>query len=500
MSSAIQGLREHLAEIEDFKNAASVLGWDQQTYMPPGGGPRRAEVLSTLSRLTHSRFTSHETARMLDAAEKEAEGLDTESDEARLVHMVRRDFEKSRKLPDDFVAAWTQDAVLSNQAWRVARPADDFASFRPHLEKMVDYARRQAEYYGYEDHPYDALLDDYEPGMSTADVRGVFDVLRAEQVPLAKAIAEKPQPRNDFLSREFPEQQQEEFAKKVIADFGYDFKRGRLDIAPHPFETTFGRDDVRITTRYDRHFLPQAVFAVFHESGHAMYEQNISPSLARTPISHGCSMVLHESQSRLWENIVGRSRGLWNHYYPLLQEKFPEALRDVTVDEWHRAINRVRPSLIRVESDEVTYNLHIMVRFEIELELVTGTLKVSDLPEAWNARMEEYIGVTPPDNRDGVMQDTHWSSGSIGYFPTYALGNVLAAQIYETVTEEEPQIEAEIARGQFGTLYNWLADNVYRHGRKFMPTEMMVRINGAPLDAAPYIAYLKRKYGELYGV
>lgn len=500
MATAIEQLKEHLGVIEDINTAGGVLGWDQQTYMPPGGGARRAEVMGTLSGLSHSKFASDETARLLDAAEKDVAGLPADSDDACLVRCVRRDYEKQKKLPDAFVAAWTEDGILSNEVWRVARGNNDYAAYKPYLAKMVDYARQQADYYGYENDPYDALLDDYEPGMKTADVVRVFEVLRREQVPLVKAISEKPKPRTDFLTREYPEEGQGAFALKVVTAFGYDLHRGRLDVAPHPFETSFGPGDVRITTRYDRHFPQQAIFAIFHEAGHGMYEQNIAPSLSRTPLASGVSCMFHESQSRLWENVVGRSRGLWQRFFPDLKATFPDALADVTANDFYRAVNKVEADLIRVEADEVTYNMHIMLRFDLERDMLNGTLTVVDLPEAWNAKMQEYLGIVPRDDRDGVMQDTHWSTGSIGYFPTYALGNVLAAQIFHSAVQAHPQIPSEIAEGRFDTMLGWLRDNVYRHGRKFMPSDLAVKVNGEPLNAAPYIAYLKIKYGALYGL
>ncbi len=500
MANDVKRLKAHLAEVYDLECAGSVLGWDQQTQMPPGGGAQRANVLSTLSRLAHHRFASRATERLLDAAESEVASLPDDHDDRCLVRHTRREYERSRKLPDAFVAAWTQDATLSNEVWRVARKANDFAAFAPHLAKMVEYARRAADYYGWEAHPYDALLEGYEPGMTSADVERVFAGLRTEQVALARAIAEQPSPRVDFLSREYPLEAQRRVGLAVAEAFGYDLSRGRLDIAPHPFETSFGRDDVRITTRYSLDEPTESLYATWHETGHALYEQNIAPELARTPLSGGCSLVFHESQSRMWENIVGRSRGFCEYAFPLLQDAFPDALADVTPDDWYRGVNRVRPSLIRVEADEVTYNLHVMLRFDLERALVEGRLSVADLPNAWRAKMEEYLGVTPPDDRDGVMQDSHWSGGSIGYFPTYALGNVMAAQIYETVTRQRPALEEEIGRGEFSGLRDWLTEAIYRHGRKFTPRELALKVNGAPLDSAPYLRYLKRKYTEIYNL
>lgn len=500
MGNAMRDLREHLGKINDIEMAASVLGWDQQTYMPPGGAEGRAQQLSTLIGLAHTWFTSEDTEKLLDSAQAEADKQGRGSDDACLVRIVRHDYERSRKLPNDFVAAWMKDGILSNEAWRKARVANDFRAFQPHLEKQVDYARRAADYYGYVDSPYDALLDLFEPGMTTAEVQAAFDAVRPAQIALVKDIAGKPAPRTDFLYRDYPEAGQEAFAMKVVQDFGYDLSRGRLDVAPHPFETDFGRDDVRITTRYNRNLPQQAIYAIFHEAGHAMYEQNVKPAFGRTPLDSGCSMVFHESQSRTWENIVGRNRGVIEHYFPLLKSTFPDVLADVTADEWYRAINAVKPSLIRVEADEVTYNLHVMLRFDLEQSLIAGKLKVAELPEAWNAKMKEFLGVTPPTDADGVMQDSHWSQGSLGYFPTYALGNIMGAQIFETALSTNPSIIVEMARGEFGTLRKWLVENVYQYGRQFMPKELALKVNGRPLEPAPYLKYLRTKFGELYGV
>lgn len=500
MPTAVERLKEHLAEIHDLNRAMAVLGWDQQTSMPPRGGGQRAQVVGTLSRLAHGRFASDETERLLDAAEPEVADLAEDHDDRCLVRIVRRDYDRARKLPTEFVAAWAQDRIISNEVWRRARPANDFASFRPHLEKMVDYARRAADYYGYEDHPYDALLDVYEPGMTASDVRRVFDPLRTEQVALLQTVLRKAEPRTDFLYRSYPSAKQAEFGLAVAQALGYDLERGRLDSAPHPFATSFGRDDVRITARYKEHDLTEGLFSIFHEAGHAMYEQNVSSGLARTPLMRGASNVFHESQSRTWENLVGRSRPFWQHFFPLLRQVFSEQLADVDAEAFYRAVNRVQPSLIRTDADEATYNLHIMLRFDLELDLITGEMRADDLPVAWRERMQAYLGVVPPDDRDGVMQDTHWSGGSIGYFPTYALGNVLSAQIYETALAEHPEIPEEMAQGRFGTLFGWLVERVYRHGRKFLPKDLVQRVTGRPLGHGPYVAYLTRKFAELYGL
>jgi carboxypeptidase Taq len=500
MNGGLERLKERLGEIHDLVCAERVLDWDQQTQMPRGGGEQRARQISTLSRLIHNKATDDETLRLLDAAAGETESLPDDEDDRRLVQVTRRDYERSKKLPEAFVAEWTLDRILSTEAWRDARKNDDFPAFRPHLEKMVDYARRAADYYGYEDHPYNALLEDYEQGLTVADIWSVFDVLRKEQVALAKTIAGKEKPRVDFLHREYPIALQGQFGLKVACDFGYDLRRGRLDVAPHPFETSFGRDDVRITTRCAVDDPKQSLYAIWHETGHALYEQNISPALARTPLSGGCSNVFHESQSRLWENLIARSRPFWERYFPAFQETFPGPLADATAEAVYRAVNFVEPSLIRVEADEVTYNLHIMLRFDLELALIEGSAKVSDLPDLWNAKMDEYLGVTPPDDRDGVMQDIHWAGGSFGYFPTYALGNVMSAQIFRAASRALPNLETEIGEGDFSNLLNWLIVNVYKHGRKYTPKELALKVNGESLNAEAYIAYLKKKYNGIYDI
>jgi len=497
----VDRLKSHLTAIVDLRAAASVLSWDQQTQMPPGGGRARAEQLATLSRIIHEMFTSSRTRELLEAAEAVRDQLDPASDEAALVRMTRRDFDKATKLPTDFVAERRRASSLSVEVWRKARPANDFAMFRPPLEQMVDFARRTADYLGYTDHPYDALLDQYEPQMTSREVIDLFRRLREGTVPLVRAIAERgPVVDASFLSREYDEAKQEAFGVAVVRAYGYDFSRGRLDRAPHPFATGFSRDDVRITTRYDRRYLPAAIFAIFHESGHAMYAQGVSPSLERTALAGGAGLGVHESQSRMWENLVGRSRPFWRFYFPKLREVFPEQLAGVDAEMFYKAVNRVEPSLIRVEADEVTYNLHIILRFELERALLEGALRVADLPEAWNAKMQEYLGVTPPNDADGVMQDIHWSSGSIGYFPTYTLGNVMAAQLFAAARAAHPALPEEIGRGEFGTLLAWLREHVHRHGRKFFPQEVLERATGARLTPEPYLHYLREKFGEIYGV
>ena len=495
---AITALRAHLATIVDLRNSAAVLGWDQETYMPVRGAAARAEQLGTLTRLAHDRFVAPTTATLLDAAEA-SDQLDPASDDGAIIRMARRDYARLIRLPAEFVAARARAASLSTLIWRQARPRNDFAAFRPALQEMMEFARREADYLGYEDHPYDALLDHYEPGITSREVDSIFARVREVIVPLVRSCTERDNRMGDaFRTAEYDPIRQRVFGLKVAEAFGFDLSRGRLDESTHPFTESFDPDDVRITTRYQPNSL-SGVFAIFHEAGHAIYEQGIPHSLARTWVGRGASLGLHESQSRLWENLIGRSQPFWQFYYRPLQDHFP-SLRRAELDAFYRVVNRVQPSLIRVEADEITYNLHIMLRYELEKELIRGSLAVSKLPEAWNDRMQTYLGITPPTDADGVMQDTHWASALIGYFPTYTLGNILSVQLFEAARRAHPALSEEIARGQFATLLGWLREHVHAHGRKFLPPEVVMRATGTALTPEPYLQYLQQKYGELYGI
>jgi carboxypeptidase Taq len=498
---SVRLLKDHLAAISDLRSAGAVLRWDQETYMPPSGAAGRAMELATLAGLAHESFISTTTEALLEAAEGVAGTVDPDSDDAALVRVTRRDFDRLTKLPPEFVAERAREASLSTEVWKDARKRNDFAAFRPSLEKMVDFARRTADYLGYSDHIYDALLDLYEPDMKAREVDAVFARLREVTVPFVQAIVTRGRAVDDsILHRDYPEDQQGAFGLAVAQAFGYDLARGRLDVSAHPFASGFNTSDVRITTRYNRRDLAEAVFGIFHEAGHALYEQGVAPELNRTLLARGASLGLHESQSRMWENIVGRSRPFWEHYLPPLAERFPEQLRGVDVETFYRAVNKVEPSLIRTSADEVTYNLHIMLRFDLEKSLLTGAVKVADLPAEWQARMEAYLGVIPPTDADGVMQDIHWSGGSLGYFPTYTLGNVISVQLYEAACRADPTIPEEIGGGRFAALLGWLRQNVHRHGRKFLPREILQRATGTALTPEPYLRYLQRKFEEIYGV
>ncbi|MGV3722437.1 MAG: carboxypeptidase M32 [Actinomycetota bacterium] len=500
MSEELQALKARLADIHNLGMAGAVLDWDQQTYMPPGGVAARAEQKATLSKLGHELFTDDRTQTLLARAEAACQGLPEDDDDAALLRMARRDLDKATRIPAALVEEKSRVTSLAQEEWAKARAANDYAAFAPWLERIVELERRTAEALGYKERLYDALVDLYEPGMTSRKLDEVFEELKRETVPLVKTISANQSAVDDsVLHREYDETAQKQFAEAVLADCGFDFTRGRQDRSVHPFCTHFSRNDVRLTTRYDRNFLSMALFGSLHEMGHGLYEQGPAPSLEGTLLSSGASLGLHESQSRLWENLVGRSRGFWKHYYPKLQETFPAQLQDISSESFYRAINRSGPSLIRVEADEVTYNLHIIIRYEMENELLEGRLSVADAPEAWNARMESYLGLTPPDNRHGILQDVHWSIGIMGYFPTYSLGNILSVQLFEKAIQEVPSIPDDIEHGRFEPLLTWLRANVHQYGRKLLPDELIQRATGSTLTVTPYVRYLKSKLGELYG-
>jgi carboxypeptidase Taq len=420
---------------------------------------------------------------------------------ASLVRVTRRDYERALKVPPDFTGEFYAHAAASYSAWVQARPDNDFARMRPYLEKTVELSRQMAGFFPGYDHIADPLIEYSDYGMTVATLRPLFASLRAQMVPLVEAIAAAPEIDNSCLHRSYPEAQQLAFGQSVIERYGYDFQRGRQDKTAHPFATSFSLGDVRITTRVRENDLNEALFSTLHEAGHAMYEQGISPDLEGTPLASGTSAGIHESQSRLWENQVGRSLPFWRYYYPRLRDTFPEQLADVSLEDFYHAVNKVQPSLIRTDADEVTYNLHVMIRFDLELALLEGQLAVQDLPEAWNSRYEADLGVHPPDDRDGVLQDVHWYAGTVGgAFQGYTLGNIMAALFYHQALHEDPAIESDIADGQFERLHSWLTAKIYRHGKKFTAEELVNRISGGSLTIDPYLAYLNEKFGAIYNL
>ena len=481
-------------------SCASVLGWDEQTYLPPGGAEHRANQLSLLAGMIHQRATSPRLEELL--AELEAEPGDEDSARSVNIREARRGYDRATKLPRRLVEELSRVATLSQQAWVEARQQSDFKQFLPWLEQIVALKREEAEAIGYGDGvPYDALLDDYEPGMTARDVEGLFTPLRDELVPLVSAIRESGrQPDVSILTRRYPVDAQRTFAIDAARQIGFNFHDGRLDVAAHPFCSGFGPGDCRLTTRYDEHHFPGAFFGTLHEAGHGIYEQGLDRSAWGTPMGDSTSLGIHESQSRMWENFVGRSRAFWTRFFGPAQQAFPEALADVDSESFYAAVNDVRPSFIRVEADEVTYNLHIMLRFELEQPLISGELAPADVPGVWNETFTRYFGITPPDDAQGCMQDIHWSGGGIGYFPTYALGNMYAAQFFAAAGKALGDLEEQFLRGEFESLKTWLNENIHRRGKQYRANRLVEIVTGQPLSHEPLTAHLHRKFDELYGL
>lgn len=501
MEPKLEALKRHLSKVYDLTMATSVLGWDQETYMPPGGADARAQQLGTLSTLAHQALTSDEVGRLLDDLKPYEASLPFDSDDASLIRVTRREYERRCRVPTEFVARQTENQSLTYAAWLQARAASDFDLIASWLERQLELSCEYASFFPEAAHPADPLIDLAEPQMSAADIRRVFAALRAELVPLVQSITAKPVADDSCLKQYFAEEPQLAFGVEVAKRIGYDFSRGRQDKTAHPFMTMFSIDDVRITIRVKENDLTEALFGTLHEAGHALYGQGHDHALARTLLADGASSGIHESQSRLWENLVGRSRGFWHYFYPRLQQVFPAQLGNISLDAFYRAINKVERSLIRTDADEVTYNLHVMMRFEFELLLLEGKLSVRDLPDAWSATIMRDIGVAPPDHALGVLQDVHWYNGAIGgMFQGYTLGNILSAQFFDAAVRAHPEIPEQITRGEFQTLLGWLRERVYRHGSKFTPDELILRATGQPLNIKPYIRYLTDKYSELYAL
>jgi carboxypeptidase Taq len=493
--------RERVGVVFDLNAASAVLDWDQQTYMPHGGAQGRAMQTSTLQRLAHEHFVSPAFEHALAEAAGEVAGLDPDSDEVRIVRHVRREFDKATRVPSDWVGEFSRVTALAQQSWEAAKEQSNFALFEADLTRVVQMRREFADFFAPYDHVYDPLINDFEPGMKTTEVQAVFDQLRPAQVALVREITERGRPVDDrVLHLRYDEGKQWAFGEEVARRFGYDFNRGRQDKSAHPFTTSFGQNDVRITTRLIPDYLPTAMCGTMHEAGHALYEQGLSPTLDRTPTANGASLGMHESQSRMWENLVGRSWPFWQAFYPDLQQLFPEQLGKVDLESFYRALNKVEPSLIRTEADEATYNLHVMLRFELEVALMQGGLSVHELPAAWNQMYQEYLGITPPDDARGVLQDIHWSFGGLGYFPTYTLGNLIASQLWEKIRQDLPDLDHSIAAKDFQPLLGWLRSHIHQHGAKFEPMELLERVTGRRLTAEPYLAYLRTKFGEIYAL
>ncbi len=500
MSEKLNKLKVLLGEVSDINRAASILSWDQQVNMPPQGGEARGQQLATLSKISQEKFTSDEVGRLLEDLKREFADADLSSDDAAMIRVAARNYDKAKRVPPQFVAEQAIVATKAFEAWVQAKGKSDFSVFRPLLEKNVELVNQYVSFFPPGDHPYDTLLDDYEPGMKTAEVKAIFDGLRPKQVKLIKAIKDSKQVKDDFLHKRYNEKKLWDFGVDVATKYGYDWSRGRQDKAPHPFETTFSVNDVRITTRYEAENPMAMLFSTFHESGHAMYEQGINPKYERTALSGGTSLAIHESQSRMWENLVGRSLPFWEHFFPALKKTFPSQLDGISLRSFYKAINKVAPSFIRVNADEATYNLHIMLRLELEIGMVEGTLAIKDLPEIWNAKMQEYLGITPPNDAKGVLQDIHWSYGSVGYFSTYALGNLVSAQLWEKINQDIRNLDDQICAGNFSELLGWLRAKVHVHGHKYDPQDLVQKVTGSKIAPEPYVRYLTKKYSEIYGL
>jgi len=490
-------LRGRLAEISDLVKTASLLGWDQHVMMPAKGAAIRAEQLATVGRIAHTKFIDPKIGSLLDELRDWGEGHDYDSFEASLIRVTTRDWEKARRVPPDLRAEMSRAAALANPVWVEARKTNDFATFLPVLQKNLDLRKRYIDCFDVKDEPYDIVLDDYERDMTTKEVRRIFDYLKEHQAPLVKEVAA--QGGNEARPRDYGFDEQKLFELEVVKAFGYTEDAWRLDPTVHPFASGTGITDIRITTRYFADHLG-GLFGTMHEFGHGLYERQVDPALERSPLARGVSLGMHESQSRMWENLVGRSLPFWRHFFPRAQELFP-TLADTDVESFYREVNRVEPSLIRVEADEATYNLHIILRFELEQAMLGDEFPLDQLPDEWNSRMYDYLGIDVPNDTEGVLQDVHWSGGSIGYFPTYALGNLISAQIWERITADVPDLYDGFEEGEFGPLRDWLREHLHRLGRKFTPGETLDRVVGtSEIDPEPYVRYLRGKLADIYGI
>ena len=493
MGDALEGLKVRLAEVTDLNKVARLLGWDQQTMMPPAGTKHRAEQFSTLMRIAHEKFTDPEIGRMLDELQPLGDSLDPDSDDAALIRLTRRDYEKSVKVPADLRAATARAAAEARPLWVKAKTESDFASFLPALERIVDLKLEYVDCVadGAAER-YDVLLDDFEPQTTTAEVRALFDELKPPLVELIAELRER-EVDDSFLHGNFPPKRQRKLAYAVTDLFGHRPDSWRIDPTEHPFASGPGRDDVRITTNYHPDSL-HSLFSTMHEYGHGLYSHQQPEHLERLPTGGPCSLGIHESQSRLWENLVGRSRPFWQLFYPRLQETYPEQLAAVDLEQFHAAIHKVKPDLIRIEADEVTYGMHVMLRFELEQDIVEGRVELRDLPQRWNEKMWEYLGVEVPDDGHGVLQDVHWSGGMIGYFSTYLIGTVASVQIWQAAQRDLPDLEGQVAAGEFTPLREWLGEHVHALGRKYSPQETLRRATGSTIAAQPYLDYLRTTY------
>ena len=494
-------LIRRVKEIRLLDSCAAVLHWDQRTFMPPKGSGHRAEQLALLAGMVHQQITAPLMGELLAEAEGSELVRGTGTPAAVNVREIRRTYDRATKLPQSLVEELARTTALAREVWVEARRQSDFARFRPWLEKLVALKRQEAEALGYTEVPYDALLDEYEPGERATRLTRLFDELKQELVPLVEAIAASGRrPDLSILERHYPVDRQEALGRAAAAAIGFDFAGGRLDPTTHPFCSGIGPGDTRLTTRYNPRDFGDAFFSILHEAGHGLYDQGLDPAHYGTPLGEAVSLGIHESQSRLWENFVGRSRAFWEYFFPQARQMFPEALGDVSLNAFHFAINDVRPSFIRVDADEATYNLHILLRFEMEQALISGDLKVADVPAAWNEAFKGLFGLSPPDDARGCLQDTHWSGGAIGYFPTYTLGNLYAAQFFAQARADLGDLDAQFRRGEFALLKEWLNAKIHRHGQRYRAADLLVAVTGNPLSHRPFLDHLRNKFASLYDI
>ncbi len=500
MGQGLEALRERMATIQDLSDVSSLLSWDRLTMMPRQAAHGRGVQIRTVEMLEHSMLVDNETGSLLDAAERDiAEHGGSEVDKA-LIRVTRYDRDRAIRVPVELVGQIAQAASDGYGAWAEARQNSDFTSFLPALERNIELRFRFVDCFEPAASPYDVLLEDFEPGLTSAGVTAIFEGLKPELRPLVQRITERAdQLESSVFEQTYPVEKQRAAGRRMLELLGYDPASWRIDPTIHPFATSIGLSDIRLTTKYVEEDITDSLMSTIHEFGHGLYEARIDQSLSRTPMATGCSMTLHESQSRFWENMVGKSQSFWSLIHPLLLDVFPDQFRNTSADQLFRAVNKMDPSLIRIEADELTYGFHIILRYELERDIIHGQLKARELPEAWNAKMKEYLGVDVPSDRQGVLQDVHWSAGAIGYFPTYLLGSVLSAQIWDRMVVDLPDADQLIGSGDFAPIREWQRDHVHTYGRMYTPPETIERAVGGPLEVGPYIAYMKKKVASLYG-
>ncbi len=496
-NDAYSNLISRLREIGQIDSASALLDWDAETYMPKNGLAVRAEQLALLARLSHERMTDSAVGDLIARLDEPCDDEVVETN----VREIKRHYTRATKIPTSLVERIARVSTVAKESWQKARENSHFETFKPHLAELVDLRCQVADAIGYATERYDALVDEFEPGITTAEITRLFSSLQAPLSEFVHAVSEAPsKPDPSILQRKFPIETQKLWCRQMAAEIGFNFDSGRIDVSTHPFCSGSAPSDVRLTTRYLEKFFNSATFGTLHEAGHGLYEQGLPEAHVFTPRGQAVSLGIHESQSRLWENFVGRSRPFWERYYPQCQLAFSDALTDVSLDDFYFAINAISPSLIRVEADEVTYNLHIIVRFEIERDLIGGKLAVGEIPEAWNEKMATLVGIRPENDADGCLQDIHWSMGGFGYFPTYALGNLYAAQFFARARKDIPNLMDFIGRGEFAPLLEWLRVKIHQHGQHYRASELVQRVSGRALSIEPFLDYVSDKFAPLYGI